>query len=557
MKKCFIYTRVSTSEQNKGAFTSVDNQEKSCMHFIGIREEEKWKHAKTISDPGFSGKDLDRPGMYELMSEIKAGNVDILVTYKVDRVSRSLVKFYEFYKLLQKHNVEFVSATQSFDTSTSSGRLMLNILLSFAEYEREIISERTRDKMLANFDRGEWHGGLVPFGFDYDKKRKLLIKNTHEAKAVEIIFKMFSLNKSSGQIARYLNSEGYTTKTRTMIRKGKKISAGGKRIREDFLLKIARNPLYCGYLKFNNKIKEGRHEAIIKKNLFDKVNKRKNVKKQINGLYNTDNHVHLLKGIIKCKDCGSIMTPFPSGKKYADGSPYLYYTCTDVIHNKQQSNCQLRTLSARTFENTIKKYLKDLGDSKAILSASIKAANQSSKKSLKPLLAKKDELQIKKAGLTKKIKRILGIMTDNDFVSTDIKDEYKYLIREKEFLETDLEKVYIEIDFKQRHVLNLDIIHKSLKVFSEIIDNLSIEDQKELMRLLIKEIRVLPFNPEKEKPPKELGAMSLKIRNKWIKAEIDIYEIPIPPTTYDEATQKFVFSSKWLPRKDSNLGPSG
>jgi len=548
MRKCFIYARVSTSEQNKGEFTSIANQEKSCLHFIGIREEESWRHVKTLSDAGFSGKDLNRPSMIELMAEVEAGNVDVIVTYKVDRISRSLVKFYEFYKLLQKHNVEFVSATQSFDTSTSSGRLMLNILLSFAEYEREIISERTKDKMLASFERGEWQGGLVPFGFDYDSQKKLLYKNPEEAKAVEIIFNMFDKDKSSGQIANYLNTSGYRTKTRKMIRKGKEVIVGGKRIREDFVLNIARNPIYYGYLRFNDEIRKGNHEPIIKKSLFDRINQRLSKPKDSIELYNADRHVHLLKGIIKCKDCGSTMTPFPSGKKDSDGNSYLYYTCTDVIHKKNHSQCKLRSFSARTFENTVKKFLSDLGSNKSILAQCVKAANKDSKRSLTPLLAKQKDLQARREDISAKINRILEIMTDEDFLSDDIKKKYKTLVKDKEAIELEIEKVNIDIAFKSRDVLDIDIILRSLKNFSKIIDKLSLEDQKELMHLLIKEIRVSPFDHKNQKPPKELGAVCFKIRNKWICAEIDLYELPIPTTTYDDKNHKFVFLSNWLPQ---------
>jgi len=547
MKRCFIYARVSTSEQNKGEFTSIENQEKSCLHFIGIREQEDWKHVRTISDPGYSGKDLDRPGIMELMSEIEAGNVDVIVTYKVDRVSRSLVKFYDFYKLLQQHNVEFVSATQSFDTSASSGRLMLNILLSFAEYEREIISERTKDKLFSNFERGEWQGGWVPFGLEYSKEKKLLYRHPKESKAIEIIFNMLSKDKSPSQIANYLNTAGYKTKTRNIIAKnGKKKVVGGKRIRDDFILKIARNPIYCGCVQFNGTFKKGKHEGIVARALFDKVNKRLGKEKK-NGLYNTDEHIHLLKGLIKCKDCGSTMTPFPSGKKNADGTPYLYYACTDVIHNKSESRCRVRSFSARIFENTIKKFLGNLGGNKTLLTGCTNNANKESKKSLKPLMAKQGDLHNRKKKLTTKIKRIIEIMKNEDFLSSDLKEEYKILVKEKESIENELERVNIEIDFKKRDVLSLDVIQKSLQTFSKVVDKLSLADQKELMHLLIKEIRVSPFDPEKEKPPKEKGAFSLKIRNKWLKVEIALYEMPIPSTTYNPSTQKFVFSSNWLP----------
>ena len=188
MKRCYMSARVSTSEQTRGDFTSVENLIETCKHFLALKNGENWKLVRTITDPGFSGKDLERPGIKDLMAEVEQGKVDVVITYKVDRVSRSLVKFYEFNQLLEKNNVEFASATQSFDTTSSSGRLMLNMLLSFAEYERELISERTSDKMQANFERGKWSGGLTPYGYEHDRETQDLKVHPHESKGVKLMF---------------------------------------------------------------------------------------------------------------------------------------------------------------------------------------------------------------------------------------------------------------------------------------------------------------------------------------------------------------------------------
>ena len=331
---------------------------------------------------------------------------------------------------------------------------------------------------------------------------------------------------------------------------------GNNRFREDTVYSVAKNPIYCGYVRYQEEIRKGKHNGIISKKLFDEVNK-KIAKETKKIFYNADEHVHLLKGLIRCMDCGSLMTPFPSGKKDSHGKPYLYYTCTNVVHDKSHSKCSIRSFSARAFENTIKQFLSDLGENKDVLISCISAANEQAQKSLKPLYGKKELLQNEENKLTLKIKKILDIMLSQDMVSDEIKDEYKKLVNEKKFIKCEIGKINIEIDFKRRGVLDVDIVQKSLKTFKDIIDKMSLEDQKDLMQSLIKEIRVFPVDTEKEKSPKGLGTFKAKIRNKLIKAEVDIYELSIPPASYNKKNQKFVFCNNWLPRPDSNQRHGG
>lgn len=170
--KCFVYARVSTDEQASGQYSSVESQIDICKHYIEIQKEKGWQFISAYTDPGFSGKDLDRPGIQQVISDIKRGKIDVIIVYKIERLVRSIKDFYMLWDLFEAHNVTFVSATQQFDSSNAMGKLMLNVLLSFAQFERENTAEKTRDKMKQRARLGKWHGGLYPFGFDYSKETK-------------------------------------------------------------------------------------------------------------------------------------------------------------------------------------------------------------------------------------------------------------------------------------------------------------------------------------------------------------------------------------------------
>ncbi len=556
MKRCYIYARVSTSEQNKGEFTSIENQVETCKHFIAIRQAEGWSLVKTITDPGFSGKDLERPGIKELMDEVNSGNVDVVLTYKVDRVSRSLVKFYEFYRLLETHKVEFVSATQSFDTSNSAGRLMLNILLSFAEYEREIISERTADKMYANFQRGKWGGGYAPYGYERDPKTKELHVSPKEAKAVKLMFESIASGHTLSDTARVLLKEGYSTKHRIVKRNnGKEVDIGGKKFREDIIHRLIRNPFYCGLLKHKEELGKHQYDRIIPKALYDKANdmmNRRAPKMQI--VRKVDRHIHLLKGLIQCESCGCTMTPFPSGKKDENGNPYLYYTCTDVNHHKSASECKVRSFSARTFENTIIQYLKELGNNPAIINRCIDLANKGSDGDIKRLENQQKQIRKEIERVTTDIKNLIETIKKGGS-PTEMAKEANRLEAEREKWKLELEKVQVESNMKKVKQFDGEMIKSNLTRFAQVVDKVSLEEKKDLMQLLIRNIRVSPLDITNAKAPTEKGAFDCKIRTSWYRVLINVFEIPYLPLTYDEQSNKFVFSSNCLREQDSNLKP--
>lgn len=561
MKRCLIYCRVSTTEQARGDFTSINNQEGICQHAIALKVEEGWQHVKTISDPGYSGKDLSRPGITLALAEINAGMYDVVVVYKVDRVSRSLVKFYDFYQLLQEKDVAFYSATQSFDTSTSAGKLMLNMLLSFAEYERGIIMERTSDRMRANFERGKWNGGWVPFGYDYRPEDGILVAHAEEKGAIELLFAMLADGCNPTRVADELNDRGFRTKRRELKTKnGETKVVGANFFNCDTVINMARNPIYIGKVRHGDKMNEGQHEGIIPEKLFQKANAKLggNGKQNEARLYNRDEHVHLLKGLIRCGDCGSIMTPFPSGKKDKDGKPYLYYTCTDVVHDKSRSACKLRTLPARPFEKTVKQFLRCLAENQAILNACISEANKGKGEDLQRLEKKVKRLEKRVGEVSGQIRRFVEFLKTADAVPDEIRSEQQALVAEREKTKLQLDMAQVELSIRQREHLDIETIGGCLRMFDQVIDCLSLEDQKELMQLLIKEIRVNQVqSSKKSEAPSEEGAFICKLRTRLVEVNISLFEIPSLPVTYDAGEQKFVIQSDWLPEQDSNLRPTG
>ncbi len=209
--RCAVYTRKSTEEGLDKEFNSLDAQREACEAYIASQRAEGWVLVRDrFDDGGFSGGTLERPALQQLVADIEAGRIDVVVVYKIDRLSRSLMDFAKLVEVFDRNNVTFVSVTQSFNTTTSMGRLTLNILLSFAQFEREVIGERIRDKFAASRKRGMWMGGFVPLGYDV-KDRKLVV-NDAEAALVKQLFARFLILRSATLVVRELHAQGKVTK---------------------------------------------------------------------------------------------------------------------------------------------------------------------------------------------------------------------------------------------------------------------------------------------------------------------------------------------------------
>ncbi len=350
--RCAIYTRKSSEEGLGQEFNSLQAQREACEAFITSQKSEGWKVVRTTyDDGGWSGGTLDRPAIQRLLSDIEASKVDVVVVYKIDRLTRSLFDFAKIVEVFDAHSVSFVSVTQAFNTTTSMGRLTLNVLLSFAQFEREVTGERIRDKIAASKKKGMWMGGFVPLG--YDAKDRRLVINTGKAKIVRHIFCRYLELGSVYKLKAELDTDGVTSKRRTSAT-GK--SCGGRPIAAGALYQMLQNPIYIGRIAHKRSIYEGEHEAIIEPDLWASVQQsltRKRIKRREG---RSARESSLLAGLIFDAD-GGRLTPSHTVKQ---GKRYRYYVSRSLIADPGLSPVEARRIPAVELEQFVLNQLCDL-----------------------------------------------------------------------------------------------------------------------------------------------------------------------------------------------------
>ncbi len=344
VKRVAIYTRKSTAIGLDQEFNSLDAQREACEQYVKHRAQDGWKIVdERYDDGGFSGANIDRPAFQRLLKDVEDRKIDIIVVYKVDRLSRSLLDFAQLMDQFNRQNVAFVSVTQNFSTADAMGRLTLNMLMSFAEFEREMIAERTRDKIAAARRRGKWTGGKVPLGYEV-VDRKLQV-NTLESLLVQDIFELYEFHHSSILVTGILNGQGRTTK-RYKTKTGKVL--GGKEWTKDAVLRVLKNCVYAGYMPYGNERFEGEHEPIIDRKRFHKV-ERMLARCEGNGKRYPTNPDYLLRGILRCGRCNALMTPASTRK---GDKVYRYYRCGNR-DKKGKEACQARQIPAIAIEDFV------------------------------------------------------------------------------------------------------------------------------------------------------------------------------------------------------------
>jgi DNA invertase Pin-like site-specific DNA recombinase len=342
--RCAVYTRVSTDERLDMEFNSLDAQREAALSYIQSQKHEGWiLVGDRYDDGGFSGGSMERPALQRLLRDVESGVIDVIVVYKVDRLSRSLTDFARIVEVFEKNKSSFVSITQQFNTTTSMGRLTLNVLLSFAQFEREVIGERIRDKFAASRKKGMWMGGTPPLGYDV-RDRKLVV-NEKEAELVRLIFMRFLRVGSGTKLAQELRRAGHTTKSWT-TQDGQ--HHAGKPIDKGALYKILNNRVYLGDAVHKGTPYPGEHEAIIDRGTWDKVHSilAENTVARANGT--RAQTPALLRGLIFAPG-GWAMTPSHSRK---NGRLYRYYVSTDAIR-KGYSECAVRSVPAAEVEEAV------------------------------------------------------------------------------------------------------------------------------------------------------------------------------------------------------------
>ncbi len=359
--RCAIYTRKSTEEGLDQDFNSLDAQRESAEAYIKSQASEGWTPIpQHYDDGGFSGGNIERPALKHLLADIEAKKIDAVVVYKVDRLSRSLLDFTKLMEVLDRNNCSFVSVTQQFNTTHSMGRLTLNILLSFAQFEREIIAERTRDKMSAARKKGKHVGGVPVLGYDLDPKGSRLLVNEEEAARVREIFDLYLEHPAMLATVKELNSRGWQRK-RWITRKG--TEHGGGTWDKGNLHRLLTNIVYTGRVKYENVIYAGEQVAIVDLAVWEKTQTVLHRNAKEGGKRVRESHGALLRGLLYCPHCNHAMTH--SWTQKPGGRCYRYYVCVQAI-KRGYGTCPTGSLPAAEIEKFVVERIRAIGHDPAL-----------------------------------------------------------------------------------------------------------------------------------------------------------------------------------------------
>jgi DNA invertase Pin-like site-specific DNA recombinase len=358
--RCAIYTRKSTEHGLELEFNSLHAQREACEAYIKSQASEGWTCLpRRYDDPAFSGGNLERPALQRLLKDIEQGLVDVVVVYKIDRLTRSLADFAKLVEVFDARSISFVAVTQQFNTTTSMGRLTLNILLSFAQFERELSSERVRDKVAASRKKGKWTGGSVPLG--YDSRDKKLVINEAEARTVRMMFERYLSLKSVPKLIEELDRKRVITKKRPL--KGR--TAGGVPFNYGSLVYLLKNRTYLGEVGHAGKWFKAEHEPILDRDIFERVQE----VLKANAVKRTKRRAEtgvLLTGLLY-DDRGNRMSPSYSIK---NGVRYPFYVSAALLRGRKKEAGSIARVSATEIEkstlNVLRKHADEAGNESAI-----------------------------------------------------------------------------------------------------------------------------------------------------------------------------------------------
>src|ERR1700736_4193377 len=358
-KRCAIYTRKSSEEGLEQEFNSLQAQSEACEAYIRSQRHEGWILARTrYDDGGFSGGNMERPALQRLLADIQGGRIDIIVVYKVDRLTRSLADFARLVEIFDAQGVSFVSVTQQFNTTSSMGRLTLNVLLSFAQFEREVTGERIRDKIAASKKKGMWMGGIVPLG--YDASERTLVINSAEAETVRCIFTLYREFGCVRRVKEEANRLGLRTKRSTTA---SGIERGGKPFSRGHIYRLLANPIYTGQIAHKDQLYSGQHRALIDTATWTAV--RDHLATTVTNHRRKADAAEpsLLAGLL-VDARGGRFTPSHAVKK---GRRYRYYV-SDALITEAGTDCvQGWRLPAQEIEDAVIRVLADALTSRAML----------------------------------------------------------------------------------------------------------------------------------------------------------------------------------------------
>jgi site-specific DNA recombinase len=477
--RCAIYTRKSTDEGLDQDFNSLDAQREAAEAFIlSQRGEGLVALRERYDDGGFSGGNLDRPALERLLADIRSGAVECVVVYKVDRLSRSLIDFARIIEVFEKHNVSFVSVTQQFNTTNSLGRLTLNILLSFAQFEREIIAERTRDKMSAARRKGKWIGGRPMLGYDIDTRSSRLIVNGDEAIQVRTIFRLYFDYNALLPVVREIDRRGWRTK-QWVTREG--ATHGGKRFTKGRLFRLLTNPIYIGKINFEKQIYEGEHEAIVEAEIWERVQQILRRNGRNGGAEVRDSYGNFLKVLLRCASCdaGMIRTYRTQGSRR-----YRYYVCAQAQQGGW-TNCATKSVSELAIKAVVTRQIRRIGSDPRIVARAGAKAEEQRRSSVADLTLERQVTQRVMASLEAELRKLVPLVGCRDQSVTDRMADLQERIGQ---MERRLTEILQELQTLESQAVDEGDFRTALAHFGPVWESLNSREQTQIIRTLIERV---------------------------------------------------------------------
>jgi site-specific DNA recombinase len=470
--RCAIYTRKSTDEGLNQDFNSLDAQREAAEAYILSQRHAGWTLVPNeYSDGGYTGANIERPSVRQLLADIEAGKVDCVVVYKVDRLSRSLIDFARMMELFEKRGVCFVSITQQFNTNTPLGRLTLNILLSFAQFEREIISERTRDKQVAARKKGKWTGGHILLGYDLDSRAGKLMVNPEEAERVRKMFRLYLEDTPVLEIVQRFDRLGWRNKEWT-TQDGKLY--GGSPLRRCHIYKLLGNILYTGQVKVGDEIFPGEHEAIIDRQTFELAQSKLKENTWKAGNPHRVKVDALLRGIIYCSCCGSGMYSTYSANKQRR---YRYYVCYRS-QQKLEGYCTSRAVSAPSVEDAVVESIRRVGVNPEVLAETARVARQHLAEIVTGL---RRELNTRN-GRIKNLKSQIARLRNSD--AARLAEVQEQLAAG----ENRAEQLRKEILRREKQKIDEKELQRTMESFDEVWKAMNLDEQRDLLGQLVEKV---------------------------------------------------------------------
>ena len=494
-----LYCRVSTVDQGKADFSSLDAQES----MLRMRCQEKgWKVYKVYVDTK-SGKNLERPELQKMLKDAEDKKFDVVLATKLDRVSRSTKDFLELDERLAESGIDIVITTQDIDTSTPAGEMLRTLLMAFAEFERKMIAERTRDSVYARAQKGYWAGGLVILGYDVVDKK--LVVNKTESELVKKIFNLYLEKPSTRNIAKTLNAEGHRTKLR-VSKEGKK--SGGGDFDYQVVHTILRNKTYIGKIKFGNQPHpfQGLHDPIIDEALFERVQKR--LDESTVDTYSTfEGSPLLLLGTTKCGYCDANLTTYFTNNGKNDVRHY-YYKCT-TVKKKGGNACPARSVPAKDLELFTEKFMLHALKEHGFFDAITSQVKNNSSDELIEIEQNRKTLNGNLSSIVKKIENLMENFSDA-VVEKSARRKLMEMLADLEKQKMDIESTISELDMRTHEIqeskFDKQVLNQILKDFEDLYKGASIEEKRLMLKTVVSDIKLSAKRGEKD------GTIEFKLR---------------------------------------------